>query len=74
MKQLSYHSKLIIILSNSYFRTSITHKNIPVEIREQLGIFDTTIRLSVGLESTADIIQDLEQALKKAFEDYEIPS
>lgn len=61
----------MIIISFNFLRTTITHKNIPVEVREQLEIFDTTIRLSVGLESTKDIINDLDQALKKAFQDEE---
>jgi cystathionine beta-lyase len=41
---------------------SMTHKSIPAEKRSAAGIADSLIRLSVGLEETADLIQDLEQA------------
>ena len=34
--------------------------------REVLGISDTFIRLSVGLEDEKDLVADLDQALKKA--------
>jgi cystathionine beta-lyase len=42
---------------------SMTHKTIPVEKRHAAGVSDSLIRLSVGLEDTADIIKDIEQAL-----------
>ncbi|WP_338753700.1 methionine gamma-lyase [Bacillus sp. FJAT-52991] len=42
---------------------TMTHSSIPREIREQMGITDQLIRLSVGLEAKQDIWQDLEQAL-----------
>lgn len=40
-----------------------THPDVPKEMREHLGITDTLLRLSVGLENADDIIPDLEQAL-----------
>ncbi len=42
---------------------SMTHSSIPRETREARGINDTLLRLSVGLEDSEDIIQDLAQAL-----------
>ena len=42
---------------------SMTHGDVPREIRERTGITDGLVRLSVGLESAADIIADLENAL-----------
>lgn len=42
---------------------STTHSRVPKDQREKLGISDTLIRLSVGLEDPQDIIDDLEQAL-----------
>lgn len=51
------------------FRIAKTQKSIPEEIREQLGIFESSVRLSVGLESIDDLIQDLEQALQKTYEE-----
>jgi len=38
-------------------------KYIPEEIRKRLGITDGLLRLSVGLEDTEDLIEDLSQAL-----------
>lgn len=40
-----------------------THADVPVEVRERLGISDCLLRLSVGIEDAEDIIRDLEQAL-----------
>jgi O-succinylhomoserine sulfhydrylase len=43
-----------------------THKNLSDEDRDELGISDGMIRLSVGLEDSADLIEDIEQALSMA--------
>ena len=45
----------------------MTHASVPESQRIQLGITDSLIRLSVGLEDSEDLIKDLEQALEKAF-------
>lgn len=42
---------------------SSSHLNIAREIREQNGITDGMIRVSVGIENAADIIADIEQAI-----------
>ncbi len=42
---------------------SSSHLNVPRDIREQNGITDGMIRVSVGIEHVADIIADLEQAI-----------
>lgn len=42
---------------------TMTHAVIPPEEREKMGITDSLIRLSVGLENWEDIWEDLEQAL-----------
>ncbi|XP_028301199.1 cystathionine gamma-lyase [Gouania willdenowi] len=44
----------------------MTHASVPENERRVLGISDTLIRLSVGLEDEADIIEDLSQALAAA--------
>lgn len=44
----------------------MTHASVPAETRARLGISDTLIRLSVGIESKEDLIADLEQALARA--------
>jgi cystathionine gamma-lyase len=41
----------------------MTHASVPPEIRTRLGISDTLVRLSVGVEDPADLQADLEQAL-----------
>ena len=41
----------------------MTHASIPEEKRAALGIDDSLVRLSVGIEDEADLIADLEQAL-----------
>ncbi|MBK1662561.1 hypothetical protein CKO45_30765 [Paracraurococcus ruber] len=43
-----------------------THMRIGAEERARLGITDGTIRLSVGLEDVADLIEDLTEALEAA--------
>jgi O-succinylhomoserine sulfhydrylase len=43
-----------------------THMRIGAEERARLGITDGTIRLSVGLEDMADLIEDLAVALDAA--------
>ncbi len=45
--------------------SSMTHKPIPKEVREPLGIVDGLIRLSVGLEDVEDLIADLDSVLPK---------
>ena len=41
----------------------MTHASVPAEERAKLGISDTLIRLSVGIEAVDDLIADLDQAL-----------
>ncbi|XP_072199166.1 cystathionine gamma-lyase isoform X2 [Excalfactoria chinensis] len=47
----------------------MTHASVPKEDREALGISDTLIRLSIGLEDEEDLVADLDQALKAAIPD-----
>jgi cystathionine gamma-lyase len=42
----------------------MTHSSIPAATRERIGIADSLIRLSVGVEAAEDLIADLEQALR----------
>lgn len=42
---------------------SMTHASIPKEKREQTGVVDSLIRLSVGIEDVEDLINDLKQAI-----------
>lgn len=45
---------------------SMTHASYPKEMREQVGITDNLIRLSVGIEHVDDIYHDLLQAIEVA--------
>jgi cystathionine gamma-lyase len=42
----------------------MTHASVPAAERAKLGISDTLIRLSVGIEDVADLVADLDQALR----------
>jgi len=42
----------------------MTHASVPAEVRGDIGISDALVRLSVGVEDVADLIADLDQALR----------
>jgi methionine-gamma-lyase len=42
---------------------SMSHVNVPAEIRRQTGVSDGLIRLSVGIENIEDLLADLDQAI-----------
>ena len=44
---------------------SMTHASIPKDVREKNGIYDSLVRLSVGLEDIDDLIDDLKQAFDR---------
>jgi O-succinylhomoserine sulfhydrylase len=43
-----------------------THKNLSDEAKAELGISDGLLRISLGLEDTDDLVEDVEAALKIA--------
>jgi cystathionine gamma-lyase len=43
---------------------SMTHASVPSDMRAAMGLTDSLVRLSVGIEDVEDLIADLEQALK----------
>ena len=43
---------------------SSTHFSLDREAREKAGVFDDTLRLSIGIEDVEDLIADLDQALR----------
>ena len=45
---------------------STTHASVAVAVREEMGITEGMLRLSVGLEDPRDLIADLDQALTRA--------
>lgn len=45
---------------------TMTHSGVPADVRQRIGVLDSTIRLSIGIEHPDDLIADLVQALDKA--------
>ena len=45
---------------------STTHSGVPAEVRQRIGITEATIRLSIGIENSDDLIEDLRLALAQA--------
>ncbi len=43
---------------------SMTHASVPAELRAEMGLTDSLVRLSCGIEEPADLMADLEQALR----------
>jgi len=44
---------------------TMTHVSVPPDLRRKLGIDDQLVRFSVGIENTADLIDDVNQALSR---------
>ena len=44
---------------------SMTHASVPKAIRDEMGLTDSLVRLSVGVEDVGDLIADLEQAMAR---------
>lgn len=45
---------------------TMTHSGVPADIRERIGVLDSTIRLSIGIEHPSDLIADIAQSLSGA--------
>jgi methionine-gamma-lyase len=45
---------------------SMTHSGVPANIREKIGVLDSTIRLSIGIEHPSDLIAEIAKALNEA--------
>jgi methionine-gamma-lyase len=45
---------------------SMTHSGVPADIREKIGVLESTIRLSIGIEHPSDLIADIAQAFNEA--------
>lgn len=46
--------------------SSMTHASIPYEIRQKVGITDSLIRLSIGIENIDDLLGDLDRAIAES--------
>jgi len=44
---------------------SMTHASVPKEERKKFGLTESLVRLSVGIEDIEDLIEDIEQAIRK---------
>ena len=44
---------------------TMTHSSVPADVRQRIGITDGLIRISVGIEDVEDLIDDLDQALRR---------
>jgi Cystathionine beta-lyases/cystathionine gamma-synthases len=45
---------------------SMTHSGVPATSAKKIGVLDSTIRLSIGIEHPSDLIADIAQALNEA--------
>lgn len=37
----------------------MTHSGVPADVRQRIGVLDSTIRLSIGIEHPDDLVADL---------------
>jgi methionine-gamma-lyase len=44
---------------------AMTHSGVPAELRGRLGISESMIRVSIGIEDPADLVEDVRQALER---------
>ena len=44
-----------------------THQQLTVAQQIEAGVSDDTVRLSIGLEDAEDLVEDIKQALERAF-------
>ena len=44
---------------------SMTHASVPPAMRQSMGLTDSLVRLSCGIEDVDDLLEDLDQALRK---------
>ena len=42
----------------------MTHASVPADRRAQIGLTDSMVRISAGIEDVEDLIEDLAQALQ----------
>ena len=72
-KALVEHSELFKVTVSFGSTTSLmslpcfmSHASIPAEVRKARGLPDDLVRISAGIETQADLLADLQQAMEKA--------
>lgn len=45
---------------------SMTHSGVPAEVRERIGVLESTVRLSIGIEHVDDLVEDIRRSLDAA--------
>lgn len=45
---------------------AMTHSGVPADVRQRIGVLESTLRLSIGIEHPQDLIADLTMALEEA--------
>ena len=63
VKIISFAESLGGVESLITYPATQTHADVPLEVRERLGVTDCLLRMSVGIEEAEDLLADLEQAL-----------
>jgi len=48
------------------YPATMTHSGVPADVRQRIGVLESTIRLSIGIEHPDDLIADLALALDEA--------
>jgi cystathionine beta-lyase/cystathionine gamma-synthase len=43
----------------------MTHASVPAALRQEMGLTDGLVRLSIGIEDVDDLMKDLDRALGK---------
>ncbi|MCK9905420.1 PLP-dependent transferase, partial [Frankia sp. Cpl3] len=66
LRLISYAESLGGVESLCTYPATQTHADIPLEIREKVGVCDRLLRLSVGIEHPDDLIADLQAALDES--------
>jgi len=57
------------VYSLTLYPAHSSHRQVPAQVRKELGIGDGLVRLNVGIEDAKDIVADLSQALEQMYRD-----
>ncbi|UJW56483.1 methionine biosynthesis PLP-dependent protein [Bacillus sp. A116_S68] len=66
LKLITFAESLGGVESLMTYPATQTHADVPEEVRNELGVCNRLLRFSVGIESAADLRQDIDQALAAA--------